>query len=70
MHIALTVQSPQHLSTIIKAFELMYIQEHEHAFKPIDILGSMCVHICVDIKHGNINTCKHAIIRAFEHRSR
>jgi len=28
------------------------------------------VHICVDIKHVNINACEHAIIKAFEHRTK
>ena len=41
-----------------------------YASKPTDILGSMCVLMCVDIKHVNINACEHAIIKAFERRSR
>ena len=41
-----------------------------YAFKPIDISGSTCVLMCVDIKHVNINACEHAIIKAFERRSR
>ena len=40
------------------------------AFKPIDISSSNCVHMWVDIKHVNINACEHAIIIAFEHKSR
>ena len=36
------------------------------AFEQIDISSSKCVHLCVDIKHVNINASEHAIIKEFQ----
>ena len=39
-------------------------------FDLIDISSSKYVHMCVDIKHVNINACKHAINEAFQNKIR
>ena len=36
----------------------------------IDISSSKYVHMCVDIKHVNINAYEHAINEAFQNKSR
>ena len=41
-----------------------------YASKPKDISRSSRVHLCVDIKHVNINACEHAIIKSFEDMSK
>ena len=72
IHIPLISQPSQQSNTIVNTFKHKNVLLHDHfsLWTNRHFSFSKYVHMCMDIKHVNINACEHAIIEAFENSSR